>query len=118
LEHKYESLMTSTDGIFGMIAPDATDLGNQLGGLTVQRGTLRIWRERLYVFRPDDDGKPKWAAHGFRAGMDELERLPLAHGEYEYTGRQMVTLRLSTIGLNGERYEPGRFVDLPYRIVI
>lgn len=133
LEHKYESLMTSTDGIFGMLPPDPTDLGKRLGDLTVKHGALKIWRERLYIFFPDDacvcdssdiehardcPAAPKWAAHGFRARMRELDAIPLQHGEYAYTGRQMVTLKLSTIGLNGERYEPGRFVELPYRIVI
>lgn len=118
LEHKYESLMTSTDGIFGMVEPDSSDLGKHLGGLTVKRGALRIWRERLYAFRPHDGSEPKWAAHGFRAGLSELERIPLARGTYEYIGRQMVTLKLSNIGLNGERYEPGRFVDLPFSVAI
>lgn len=118
LEHKYGSLMTSTDGIFGTIEPDPADLGKHLGGLTVQRGALKIWRERLYIFRPHDASAPKWAAHGFRAGMDALDRIPLARGEYEYTGRQMVTLKLSTLGLGGERHEPGEFVELPYRLTI
>lgn len=135
LEHKYESLMTSTDGIFGTVAPDPADLGKHLGGLTVKRGALKIWRERVYIFRPfhdqpcDPSCKPfkhapkcdnaeKVALHGFRASPDVLDSIPLAHGNYEYTGRQMVTLKLSTIGLGGQRYEPGRFVDLRYTIAI
>lgn len=135
LEHKYESLMTSTDGIFGMVPPDITDLGKELGKLTMKRGSLKIWRERVYIFRPVHDEpcpascKPfehlpgcdngeKVALHGFRAKPAVLDSIPLARGNYSYAGRQMVTLKLSTIGLGGNRYEPGRFVDLTYTIAI
>lgn len=135
IEHKYESLMTSTDGVFGMVPPDRADLGKQLGKLTARRGDLKIWRERVYIFRPTPDvpcepscapfahapkcdNAEKVALHGFRAKPAVLDTIPLAHGSYTYQGRQMVTLKLSTIGLNGERYEPGRFVDLPYTIAI
>jgi len=118
LEHKYESLMTSTDGIFGLRPPDETDLGKHLGGLTWKRGDLKIWRERLYIFRPDDGSEIKAAYHGFRGKLDTLDALPLVRGSYEYVGRQMVTLKMSTRGLNGQRYEPGQFVDVRYQIVI
>lgn len=130
MEHRYHSLMTSTDGIFATEPPVASDLGKHLGGLTVKRGELRIWRERLYVFRPDDGSEIKAAFHGYRGRDDDptrspmdnmvaaLERIPLRHGTYTYEGRQMVTLHLSTVGLRGERYEPGRFVTLPYTIEI
>lgn len=118
LEHKYHSLMTSTDGIFGLESPDANDLGKHLGGLTVATGDLKLWRERLYIFRPDDGDKPKIALHGFRADADVLDTIPLEHGTYRYTGRQMVTLKLSTRALDGTKYAPGTFVDLPYEITI
>lgn len=118
LEHRYESVMTSTDGIFAMLPPDVADLGDDLGMLTARPGKLDIWRERLYVFEPHDGGKPKIALHGFRAGRDVLATIPLERGKYGYTARSMMTLKMSTREQRGERYTPGRFVDLPYEIVI
>jgi hypothetical protein len=113
LEHKYESIMTSTDGLFGTVAPDPTDLGKELGQLSVDNGRLRIWRERLYRF--DVEGKsPKFALHGFHAGLSDLTEIPLARGEYLYEGRQMITLKMSTRRMNGITYSPGQFVRLPY----
>lgn len=50
LEHKYQSVMTSTDGFFAIMPPDPADIGTDLGQLTVERGDLSIWRERLYDF--------------------------------------------------------------------
>lgn len=113
LEHKYESVMTSTDGLFGEVGPDAADLGKNLGELTVDNGRLRIWRERLYRF--DVPGKqPKFALHGFHAGLSELTEIPLARGEYLYDGKQMITLKMSTRRMNGVAYSPGQFVNLPF----
>lgn len=118
LEHKYGSLMTSTDGIFATVPPDDNDLGKHLGGLTVQHGDLKLWRERLYIFRPDDGTKPKAAFHGFRGDMAALDAIPLRHGTYTYEGQQMVTLKLSTRALAGRQYEPGQFATMPYDITI
>lgn len=52
LEHKYGSVMTSTDGFFAIRPPDPSDIGGDLGMLTTERGNLSIWRERLYSFHP------------------------------------------------------------------
>jgi len=118
LEHRYGSLMTSTDGIFALQAPDASDLGEMLGDLTHQAGSLRLWKERLYIFRPHDGSKPKWAAHSFRGTLDQLDALPTAPGVYDYEAKQLVTLKLSTADLHGNRYDPGRFVTLPFQLNI
>lgn len=119
MEHKYESIMTSTDGIFAMQPPDPADIGTDLGKLTVQEGSLDIWRERLYIFRSPDLEKPKAAYHGFWGTREQLESIPLAPGTYKYSSRHMVTLKESlkahkTVEQpDGALYEPGSFVMLP-----
>jgi hypothetical protein len=128
MEHRYESVMTSTDGIFAMQPPDPNELGDGLGMLTVKHGKLSIWRERLYIFTPHDNTghaehwtdecQCKIALHGFRANPNVLAGIPLARGTYSYQAQSMVTLKLSTRALKGKRYTPGRFVMLPYDIVI
>lgn len=118
LEHRYRSIMTSTDGMFAYEPPDPADVGTGLGMLTVQRGTLAIWRERLYVFRSPDLVKPKAAYHGYWGTLDELEALPLAHGEYAYRSRHMVTLKESLRRFDGEHYPPGSFIEVDRHIVI
>lgn len=117
LEHKYDAVMTSTDGFFGFTPPDPDDLGKGLGQLKAVQGRLRIWRERLYVF-DGDDGNKLYALHGFRGKVNELEAIPLESGEYWYRGRQMITLKMANVLHDGVRYAPGTFVDLPYRITI
>lgn len=117
LEHKYESVMTSTDGFFGIGTPDLRDVGRAMGQLTVQRGHLRIWRERLYAFDPID-GDTKFALHGFHAGRRELESIPLAKGDYTYYGRQMITLKMSTRDQRAEKHSPGEFVNMLFTLRI
>lgn len=95
LEHKYTSVMTSTDGFFARRKPDPSDLGKHLGGLTATKGDLSIWRERLYIFTNPNDPKPKAALHGFRGDVAALRVIPLVPGATEYTARQLVTLRLA-----------------------
>lgn len=124
LEHKYDSVMTSTDGFFGLIPPDPADVGTYLGGLTVERGHLRIWRERLYVFTPSLIGaiegkrrfKLKYALHGFRGKLRDLVRLPLEPGKYQYTAQAMITNKLARNAYRGAKYAPGTFIDLPFTL--
>lgn len=117
LEHKYESVMTSTDGLFGTTPPDDSDLGKDLGQLTFSSGRLRIWRERLYCF--DGEGQqPKFALHGFHSTLSKLLDIPLARGDYLYEGQQMITLKMSTRRMNGVSYSPGQFVKLPFLLRI
>lgn len=121
LEHKYDSVMTSTDGIFANNPPDASEIGKELGQLTATEGRLRIWRERLYIFDyVESDGKPKrkMALHGFHAGADELEKIPLARGVYEYYGRQLVTLKMSTTKLRGLEHGAGEILLLNYKLKV
>lgn len=118
LEHKYEAVMTSTDGLFGFNPPDPDDLGDGLGKLKGERGRLRIWRERLYIF-DGIDGARKYALHGFRGNVKDLEeKIPLVKGKYRYMGKQMITLKLSNTMHDGMTFDPGTFVDLPYVINI
>lgn len=126
LEHKYESVMTSTDGIFATNPPDESEIGTELGMLTVTKGRLRIWRERLYIFN-GDDGKDKFALHGFHGvyrrksptdPVSELEEIPLAKGSYGYMGRQLITLKMSTKETRGLQHGPGEIVILPFTITI
>jgi hypothetical protein len=113
LEHRYDAIMTSTDGLFATMPPDLSMIGTDLGMLDVTRGNLKIWRERLYVF-DGEDGKRKYALHGFRGNVDDLLRIPLSRGRFDYSGQQVVTLALSTRRLNGVRYDPGTFAMLPF----
>lgn len=115
LEHKYESLMTSTDGLFGTVEPDLSELGKSLGQLTAERGRLRIWRERLYIF-DGDSGKRKAALHGFHSTIGTLETIPLARGNYVYEGTQAITLKMSVRDQRGIGHEAGEFVTLPYTL--
>jgi len=127
LEHKYESVMTSTDGLFGLVSPDAKDLGSDLGQLTVTTGRLKLWRERLYLF-DSVDGQRKYALHGWHSNIESLQAIPLTHGVYDYQGTQMITLKMSNsnrlIGHKDdgspqfEHYSPGQFVKLPFRLVL
>ena len=115
LEHKYDAIMTSTDGLFATRPPDPTDIGDRLGSLDVTAGRLRIWRERLYIF-DSHDGEQKYALHGFRGKVGDLEAIPLAPGQYEYDAQQVITLALSTRRLNGVQYAPGTFARLPFML--
>jgi len=118
LEHKYRSIMTSTDGMFAYEPPDPADLGKHLGGLTADHGDLSIWRERLYVFRAPTLDKPKAAFHGWWGKLDQLEAVPLAPGTYPYQSRHMVTLKESLKAFDGRWYEPGSFITVDRTITL
>jgi hypothetical protein len=115
LEHRYDALMTSTDGFFALRKPDPADMGNHLGGLTVEHGHLTIWRERLYAFRSGGN-VVKQALHGFRGDLKALLRMPLKPGSYEYVAQQMMTLKMATKRHHDARFAPGVFATLPYRL--
>lgn len=116
LEHKYGSLMTSTDGFFAIHPPDPADIGSDLGQLTVERGDLSIWRERLYHFAPRGDGKPKWALHGFRGDLAELLRIPLQPGAYSYRAQQVITTKLAGRAYRGMQYRAGTFAEMTFTL--
>ncbi len=116
LEHKYGSVMTSTDGFFALRGPDPADVSSDLGGLTVERGDLSIWRERLYDFTPASGGPSKFALHGFRGTLDELRRVPLTVGSYSYKAQQVITNKLSLKAFRGERFRPGTFAELTFTL--
>lgn len=117
LEHKYGAVMTSTDGFFAVRAPDPSDVGGDLGMLTVEHGDLSIWRERLYDFRPSAIGaKAKYALHGFRGNIDALRRIPLVRGAYAYTAQQVITTKLAEKSYRGTRYRAGMFAQLSFTL--
>lgn len=118
MEHKYGSVMTSTDGMFGTLPPDPADIGPELGMLTVERGSLDIWRERLYVFRSPNLPKPKAAYHGYWGNLEQLEALPLERGTYSYQSRHMVTLKESLHEFGKVQYPPGSFIKVERSITI
>jgi hypothetical protein len=129
LEHKYNAIMTSTDGFLSMTPPDPADIGPEAGKLKVRVGTLRIWRERLYHFQDKlacavgcadhpDGGKRHvvYALHGFRGRIADLLRIPLKEGVYDYLATTMVGLRQSLTKLRGATFEPGSFGRLRYQL--
>jgi DNA polymerase family B len=131
LEHQYQAVMTSTDGFFAYQPPVERELGDELGMLSAEIGTLRIWRERLYVFTPAKIKHEKdcaagckqqhqtYALHGFRGKLAQLLRMPLRAGNtYHYTAQAMVTLKMSTRKFDGKRYQPGEFVELPFDVAL
>jgi hypothetical protein len=124
LEHKYNAVMTSTDGFFARTKPDPVDIGSDLGALTVTRGDVSIWRERLYIFDPLQPGqKRKVALHGFRGNAKDLAGIPLAWGTTQYTASQLVTLKLAGrtfTGADGAPVTPnaGTIADLRYFLAL
>jgi hypothetical protein len=135
LEHRYNSIMTSTDGFFAYEPPDMSMIGKELGMLSVEQGTLRIWRERLYVFTPHDVVHDKtcatdcnkkhetYALHGFRGKLAQLLQMPLVAGlKFEYAATAMITLKMSTRtfgrGKDRKRYDPGMFAELPFDVIL
>lgn len=117
LEHKYGSVMTSTDGFFAVRKPDPEDIGDDLGKLTAERGHLSIWRERLYDFRPANvASKAKYALHGFRGKVDELRKIPLKPGAYTYNAQQVITNKLALKSYRGKRFAPGTFAILTFTL--
>jgi len=118
LEHKYGAVMTSTDGFFAVRAPDPADVGTDLGALTVERGDLSIWRERLYDFIPRGGGASKYALHGFRGNLDALRRIPLAVGAYSYHAQQVITNKLALKAFRGVRFRPGTFAQLEFTLIL
>jgi hypothetical protein len=131
LEHQYQAVMTSTDGFFAYQPPIGPEIGDELGMLSAEIGTLRIWRERLYVFTPTKIKHEKdcatgcklphqtYALHGFRGKLPQLLRMPLKAGNtYHYAATAMVTLKMSTRRFDGKQYQPGEFVELPFDIVL
>jgi len=125
-EHKYRSLMTSTDGFLSTVPPDPGDIGTGFGTLKVKQGSLKVWRERLYLFETDDHAKcdhdrgvydcRAFALHGFRGRLADLTQVPLEPGRYKYKATQMIGLRDSMHEHGGRRYEPGQFATIPFEL--
>ena len=129
-EHKYQSLMTSTDGFLSLVDPDPADIGPELGKLKMKVGALSLWRERLYYFEGDGCTHDKtpcpdcdaYALHGFRARLSVLLDIPLEPGIYDYRATGVVGLRDSLRAIRtekdgpGRRYSPGQFVEAPYQL--
>ena len=116
LEHEYRAHATSTDGLFAEREPPRQEIGDQLGMLTADHGRLRIWRERLYAFGQPSGPVEKYALHGWRAGIRELQEIPLESGVYAYQARHPMSLREST--LREGRYRPGEFALLDFKLTL
>jgi len=79
MEHKYESLHSSTDSVKTLIKPDPADLGEELGQLNLEiSGRCLLFRPKLYIHETFDERdrfgrlKVKYATHGFQGGLREL----------------------------------------------
>jgi hypothetical protein len=122
LEHKYNALMTSTDGFFATREPDPSDIGTELGMLEAQQGTLIIWRERLYIFTPRrvaaEKRKVKFAKHGFRGSLQDLRHMPVKAGRHDYYATELTTLKRQGLLRNGERTNVGEIVERPFYVEI
>lgn len=115
LEHRQNAIATSTDGLFATKAPDPTLVGDGLGMLTADHGHLDIWRERLYQFGEVPSGPVnKFALHGFRGKLRDLQEIPLEPGTYRYNASHPVTLREAQTTLRGVKYRPGEFAMLDF----
>lgn len=138
LEHKYNALMTSTDGFFATRPPDPADIGKDLGKLTAMQGELSIWRERLYVFSPKENcsctfastcsecgenqhdpsckAAPKYALHGWWTCLHRLQQVPLSPEKFDYIAGHVVGLRESVRKFktpefpDGAVFPPGSFL--------
>lgn len=84
LEHKYDSLHTSTDAVKTMRKPDPADINTELGGLSLEiTGRCVLFRPKLYIHESFDEfytdketgeqrPKTKYALHGFQGTMEQL----------------------------------------------
>jgi len=117
LEHAYQAIATSTDGLFARSQPEAAMIGKGLGQLTAEHGMLNIWRERLYDFMPPGPvAGRKVALHGFRGNADALREIPLKAGSYQYTAKHPVSLREAQQMLRNRTYRPGEFAELTFTL--
>jgi hypothetical protein len=115
LEHKHGAIATSTDGLFAFKPPDPSQVGDGLGMLTADHGHLDIWRERLYQFGEVPSGPvSKFALHGFRGKLKDLQQIPLESGTYKYNASHPITLREATRTFRGTKYRPGEFAMLDF----
>jgi len=76
LEHKYNSIHSSTDSIKTLTKIPEEDLSPELGGLQLEvEGRCILIRSRLYLHY-DLEGKiKKTGLHGFHGKVDDLERV-------------------------------------------
>lgn len=85
LEHRYHAIHSSTDSILTCDRVPARELGPGLGQLEVKaEGTLTVLRNKLYLLRDKEGAVKKFALHGFRGRVGDLERLLAAGGSTEY----------------------------------
>jgi len=113
LEHDYDSIMTSTDGFFALKPPSPEMIGEELGKLSSKQGSLKIWRERLYIFTYKQNGRTKYiyALHGWHGTVAQLRRVPLTLGiKWHYKSQAMITLKMSTHKVDGKFHKPGEFI--------
>jgi hypothetical protein len=100
LEHKYQSLHTSTDGIITQLKPDELDINpNELGKLKIEfQGKALFFRNRLYLGYAQEKTSDeclestifpgwfivKYASHGVRKLTPIMLEQMYSSGKYEY----------------------------------
>ncbi len=92
LEHKYQSIHTSTDSIF---TKKVANIGNELGDLKLENeGELLLVRNKLYVHYDKKKKINKYALHGFQSTIDTLLKLH-KNKRNDYKISRMVRLKES-----------------------
>lgn len=84
LEHKYQALHTSTDGIISYLKPKSS---KKLGGISLKSfGNALILRNKLYIIYNNKKEIIKYALHGFHGTVETLEKCwKNKIADYEYT---------------------------------
>jgi hypothetical protein len=68
----------------------------------------------LYQFGVPSGPVSKFALHGFRGKLRDLQQIPLESGTYRYSASHPVTLREASTTLRGTKYRPGEFAMLDF----
>jgi hypothetical protein len=116
LEHRYHAIHSSTDSILTRDRVPEHELGPGLGQLEVKaEGTLTVLRNKLYLLRDDSGVVRKFALHGFRGRVADLDRLLMRGAGTEYQIQHMWRPRESRrTGQKPFRMTPRTFtLDIP-----
>lgn len=106
LEHRYNSLHTSTDSVKTLRPPEKIKEDDTLGGHKIEiTGRCVLVRNKLYLHYDGRGRLKKYALHGFHGSAKDLERLIRAR-EKTYTYEKVNKVRESLIqGLRSGAFE-------------